>query len=191
VSLISLMVLAPDHTGLTVREQPTLYWYQSEPADVPFELTVIEDNVATPILQVRRPDAMKSGIHKLRLADYGVKLARGIEYEWVIALVVDDESRSKDVVASGLIQRVEPAASLSRRLTHASKQEIPFIYAEEGIWYDALQALSDLIEAHPADGSLLVERAALLNQVGLAKPAALTETSIVADGGFRMRPGSP
>ena len=27
--LLTLSVLAPDHTGLTVREQPSLYWYLS------------------------------------------------------------------------------------------------------------------------------------------------------------------
>ena len=40
ISLICLNVLAPDHTGLTVHDQPSLFWYQSEPADVPFELTL-------------------------------------------------------------------------------------------------------------------------------------------------------
>ncbi len=42
-----------------------------------------------------------------------------------------------------------------------------------GIWYDALEAISNAIDAHPEDASLREERASLLNQVGLPQAAAL------------------
>lgn len=174
VSLICLTVLAPDHTGLTVREQPSLFWYQSEPADVPFELTVIEEGKPQPLLRIRLPDAKKSGIQHVNLSDYNVKLSTGIEYEWVVALVVDPESRSKDVIASGFIKRVEPSTGLSTRLAHANKENLPAVYAEEGIWYDTVESLSTLADERPHDRSLQAERAALLDQAGLAKAAAYT-----------------
>jgi hypothetical protein len=191
VSLITLTVLAPDHPGLTVREQPSLYWYQSEAADVPLEVTVIRDGVPTPLLAVSVPHATLSGIHELRLADHGTKLAAGVEYEWVVALVVDAESRSSDVVASGFIRRVEPSADLSRRLAGASRGELPYIYAEEGLWYDAFEALSNLIDARPDDLSLLAERSALLRQVGLTSAAAFVSAPRAAAAAGRTRRASP
>ncbi len=181
VSLTCLTVLAPDHTGLTVQDQPSLFWYQSEPAAVPFELTVIEEGKPQPLLRVRLPDAKKSGIQHVNLSDYNVKLATGIEYEWVVALVVDPQSRSKDVIASGFIKRVEPTAVLTARLAHANKEDLPAIYAEEGIWYDTVDALLTLTGERPRDRSLQAESAALLDQAGLTKAAAYANRTIRGD----------
>ncbi|HUI06629.1 MAG TPA: DUF928 domain-containing protein [Verrucomicrobiae bacterium] len=172
VSLTCLTVLAPDHTGLTIHDQPSLFWYQSAPADVPFELAVIEEGKPEPLFRLRHPDARASGIQHVNLADYNVKLATGVEYEWVVALVVDPESRSKDVIASGFIKRVEPTAGLTARLAHANPRDLPAIYADEGIWYDTVESLFALADARPRDQSLRAESAALLDQAGLAKAAA-------------------
>ena len=40
-------------------------------------------------------------------------------------------------------------------------------YAELGLWYDALQSLTEEIEQTPNDASLVAQRADLLRQVGL------------------------
>ena len=110
VSLICLTVLTPDQTAFTVQEQPSLFWYQSDSADVPFELTLLARNTVQPLFQFQLPSAPNAGIQRLNLADHNVKLVPGVEYEWVVALVVDPKNRSKDVVASGWIERVEPSA---------------------------------------------------------------------------------
>jgi len=34
----SLYVISPEDVGLTARAQPTLYWYQTAPAQLPFEI---------------------------------------------------------------------------------------------------------------------------------------------------------
>jgi hypothetical protein len=181
VSLICLTVLAPDHTGLTVQEQPSLFWYQSQPADVPFELTLLADNTVQPLLLVRLPDARAAGIQRLNLAEHNVKLLPGVEYEWVVALVVDPENRSKDVVASGWIKRVEPSPSLQSRLENATAEDLPSAYAEEGIWLDTLTAMSALIEARPKDKALQGGRAALLEQVGLTNAAMNAASQTTSD----------
>jgi hypothetical protein len=181
VSLICLTVLTPDHTGLTVQEQPSLFWYQSEPADVPFELTLLANNTIQPLLSVRFPDARAAGIQRLDLAGHNVKLLPGVEYEWVVALVVDPENRSKDVIASGWIKRVEPSPSLRSRLENATREDLPSAYAGEGIWLDTLTAISTLIEMRPRDKSLQEERAALLKQVGLTNAAMYAASQITSD----------
>jgi hypothetical protein len=108
----------------------------------------------------------------LNLAEHNVKLLPGVEYEWVVALIADQESRSKDVIASGWIKRVEPSESLKSRLAGATKDELPSLYAAEGIWLDTLATESDLIEARPGNKPLQEERAELLEQVGLTNAAA-------------------
>jgi len=175
-SAVTLDVLAPDEIGLTTQEQPSLFWYQSKPANAKFELTLLQDNKVKPIVQVQIERSSKAGIQRLKLADYNAKLAVGVEYQWVIALVSDPDNRSKDLVASGVIKRIEPAAELKAKLASASSGAMPGVYAEAGVWYDALALLSDQVDAEPANQSLRQTRADLLRQVGL-KTAAESEVA--------------
>jgi len=169
---VTLDVLAPDDTGLTTQEQPSLFWYQSKPAQARFELTLIEEDKIKPVFEVKVDRASKAGIQRLRLADQGVKLALDVEYKWVVALVTDPDNRSTDLVASGFIKRIEPSPELTAKIACATAQSRPAIYAEAGIWHDAVSSLSDLIEAQPDNQALLTERAGLLRQVGLKAAAA-------------------
>jgi hypothetical protein len=181
ISLTCLTVLAPDSTALTTQEQPSLFWYQSLPQDVPFELTLLADNTIQPLLMIHHPNARAAGIQRLNLAEHNVKLVPGIEYEWVVALVVDPENRSKDVIASGWIKRVEPSPLLRSKLENAVAEDLPSAYAEEGIWLDSLTAMSALIEAQPKDKALQEGRVALLEQVGLTNAATYAASQITSD----------
>src|SRR5215831_15935194 len=148
---VVLDVLAPDEIGITTQEQPSLFWYQSKPANARFELTLLQDQKVKPIIQVQMERSTAAGIQRLKLSEQNVKLAPGVEYQWVVALVTDPDNRSKDLVASGVIKRIEPAADLKVKIASAAPAALPAVYAEAGIWYDALSVLSDQIDAHPAD----------------------------------------
>lgn len=41
------------------------------------------------------------------------------------------------------------------------------VYAIEGIWYDALESISSMIEESPEDQTLMAVRASLQDQAGL------------------------
>ena len=168
---ITLLVLAPNHVGLTVQGQPTLYWYLSKPTNLPIEVTIIEDQAIYPLLekQIRLP--IQPGINCIRLADYGVFLLPGESYRWFIAAIPAPDRRSKDIIAAGFIERIETPEALHMKLSQTDRQNIPYIYAESGIWYDTITAISDLIEANPNDMNLHKQRAALLEQVGLSEVA--------------------
>ena len=56
---------------------------------------------------------------------------------------------------------------LATQLSRANPRALPFLYAQEGFWYDAIGTLSEQIDADPADRHLREQRAALLEQVGL------------------------
>jgi hypothetical protein len=174
---ITLDVLAPDETGLTTQEQPSLFWYQSKPAEAKFELTLLEENKVKPLLQVKASGSGKAGIQRLKLSEHGVKLAIGTEYQWVVALVTDPDNRSSDLVASGAIKRIEPTVDLKAKLARATPASVPEVYAEAGIWHDALASLSDQIDAQPANKALRETRADLLRQVGL-KAAANADVAL-------------
>src|SRR5262245_25700522 len=173
---ITLDVLAPDDTGITTQEQPSLFWFQSKPADAKFELTLLQENKVKPLVQVMVQRSTKAGIQRLKLSDHGAKLTPGVEYQWVVALVTDPENRSSDLIASGVIKRVEPSADLKGKIAKATPASLAGVYAEAGIWYDALSVLSDQIDAQPENKSLRETRSDLLRQVGL-KAAADSESA--------------
>jgi hypothetical protein len=168
----SLYVLAPNHTGFTTRAQPELFWYQSGPAGMRIEVTVIEPGKPKPVLRVGADKADQPGIHRLLLARYNINLAPGVLYKWTVALVPDPANRSQDVIASDTIQRAEPGAQFTSALADAEGLDKAALYARQGIWYDALEAVSHEIDAAPKDKELRFQRAALLEQAGLKKAAA-------------------
>ena len=174
--LPEIAVLAPnDHTGLTRDDQPTLYWFISAQTTVPIEFTLIDEegDEPEPLIESRLPRPIAAGLHQIRLVDYGVRLTKGVEYTWSIALVPDPEHPSKDVVAQAGIARVDPSGQLISDVIHASKTAIPGVYAEAGLWYDALSTLSSLIAAETKNkSSLKNQRATLLGQIHLQQVAA-------------------
>jgi len=169
--LIALLALAPNHVALTVQEQPVLYWYLSKPAKYPVELTITIEKDTQPLLEKRIPLPSRAGIYPLRLSDFDIRLSTGIPYRWFLALIPDPDRRSRDIVAGAIIERVETPETLRSRLLKASREEFPNIYAESGIWYDAVMAVSNLIDDAPGNPVFHRQRAALLEQVGLSAVA--------------------
>ena len=163
-----LSVLAPDHSGLTASEQPSLYWFISKTTSLPIELTVMEPDGIQPILETRLPAPNRPGIQQVRLADYKINLKPGMAYRWFVAVVPDADRRSKDILAGGAIERVDMPSELKAKLATANKSELFSLYAGAGMWYDAVAAISEMIDAAPQDQVLRKQRAALLSQVGLA-----------------------
>ncbi len=171
ITLFVLGVLAPNHVGLTIQGQPNLYWYISKPTNLPIEVTIIEDQAISPLLEKRINLPVQAGINCLRLTDYRITLLPGQQYRWFVGAIASADHRSRDIIAGGMIERIEVPESLRVKLSHADKRNIPSIYAESGIWYDAIMAISELIEANPSDANLRRQRAALLEQVGLSQVA--------------------
>jgi hypothetical protein len=168
---LELSVLAPDHTGLTTKSQPTLYWYISKPANARLDVTVINDEEIDPILENVVGTPKSAGIQQLDLATVGTKLEPGIEYRWFVSVTPDEGQRSNDVIASGTIQYNPPGADLETRIAKADERTLASIYAENGVWYDAIDSISRAIQNNPGDATLRAQRAGLLEQVGLKAAA--------------------
>jgi hypothetical protein len=93
-------------------------------------------------------------------------------YKWAVSLVRDAAQRSYDVTTVGTIERIEPPSELQRQLSQASTVTAARLYATEGLWYDTIAALSELIDTRPQDTRLRQQRATVLAQEGLTEAAA-------------------
>ena len=171
VPVISL--LAPEHVGLTLQEQPVLYWFTPTKQDraFSFEFTLIGDNAETPLVETKLSPAAQAGLQEIKLSDYKVKLLPGERYLWSVSLIMDAEERSANVVAKGAIERVEREKLEYPLAANFSEAEAATRYAEAGVWYDAIMAITDRIRANPANKGLREQRAAFLDQVGLSEVA--------------------
>jgi hypothetical protein len=169
----ALFVVTPNHVGQTTSDQPSLFWFIDRVPDASnrIELTLLDEESVEPLVETTLEAPKRAGIHRIRLADYGVHLVPGTEYEWSVALVLDPNERSKDIVATGWIDRVALSDQLASRLESQGQDGSAAVYADAGLWYDALAALSDQIDRSPGDARLLQQRADLLRQVGLDKAA--------------------
>lgn len=177
---LAVNVLAPGETGLTIQEKPTIYWFASQPIDKPVEITITSTEslqaAATPVLEVTLQPPLAKGIHGFRLADHNVTLKPGVEYQWFVAVVRNPAQRSNDVLAGGTIKHV-PDSPVQAQVKQAPKAQLPALYAEAGIWYDAIDQLSLQISANQSDRQLRERRAVLLEQVGLKDAAAFDRSA--------------
>jgi hypothetical protein len=152
--------------GLTTEPQPVLYWYLREPAASPVEILLVDLNVAEPLVKLRLTQPAL-GLHRFALAEHGARLKAGTQYEWSVAIVRDPERRALDSVSAAFIERVDPPEALRK----GSASAMPWLYASEGIWYDAFHSLSRLIATRPTDPKLREFRASLLEQIDLGDVA--------------------
>jgi hypothetical protein len=164
-----ISILTPDHTGLTLRKQPSFYYFLSKPVVNPIEFTIIEDNenVIDPILEKEIIPGERPGIQFIHLTDYGIHLQKNKEYNWYISIIFDANSRAKDALAWGRIMRIECPAGFQNKIDQTNKKQLAHLYANAGIWYDAFYEISNLIEMDPRNPLFRKQRASLLEQVNL------------------------
>jgi hypothetical protein len=172
----ALQVLTPDHIGYTSKDQPCLYWFISKPTAHSVEMTITERNGVQPLFTKVIAGPAKGGIQEFCIANYGVHLKPEVPYKWFVALVTDKEDRSKDILAGGMIQRIEASKSLQDKLISKESGPRYSVFAEEGFWFDSFEAITKDITGSNSNADLIRQRTELLKQVGLAEVAD-TETA--------------
>lgn len=146
--------LAPDHVGLSLRAQPTLYWHAATPpaGDMLFRLTALDG--ATPPAEAVVPAGTCAGLYRLHLGAIGTALRADVDYRWQV-VYAGEQGRAPSV--SGWIRLGEAAPEFVERLRRAPPAERARLLAEEGVWYDAIDELVAVPGAGAALGSLLAQ----------------------------------
>lgn len=148
----------------TLSSHPTLWAYVSSlPQDTQVQFTLISSDVA----DKRKPYETRfkltgqTGIVGIRLPDTEPALAIGKSYIWRMRIVCDGGG---DLIIGSVIQRSDPttikpasggnATLLLQELARAPEQDKPAIYAELGVWQDAVTTLINLQRKQPNDQDL-------------------------------------
>jgi hypothetical protein len=154
---------------LTAAKYPTFFVDLPKSSAKEAELLVLSSDKEREVYKttVTLPD--QPGIVSFSLPADGTlpPLEVGKNYYWQLFVVCDPQDRDKDMLVEGTVQRVELNPNLVNELKKASLREYPAIYAEAGIWYDAVTSLAQLRRSSPNDSTIAADWAELLQSAGL------------------------
>lgn len=174
--LPQVTVLAPDHPGLTTQPRPNLYWYTSRPTSKRVDFILKDEQTGVTVFTTTLASPQVAGIQRVRLADHEVELAPGRDYRWIINVVLDPNRPSRDIFSAGVIRRTDGPKLPTDKIRAEDRILAAAWYAGEGLWYDALEAICEAVDAAPGDKILRNVRASLLDQVGLCQAARFDMT---------------
>lgn len=167
--------------GLTANSQPTLYWYLTKPTKYRIEITLTprgeggRDIGAAPILDVVIPKTDVAGMQAISLADPPAKkgpvwLKPGVQYDWVVEIVVRKHGGSDDPVAATRLKCIKaPDVVIKKRSAPLGDQYEAA--RESALWYDMLEDLNRMIDSAKDKSGLLRIRGELLSGQSLLEGA--------------------
>ena len=170
---VSFTALVPENKiARTISDYPTFFFYLPQPNAELAEF-ILEDENGNQIYGQALTIKNLSGVIGVSIpANTNVPpLEVGKKYSWVFSLVCDPEDRAADKVEKGTVRRVELSADILRQLDAADPREKTVIYAENGIWQDALGNLAAARRANPNDKDLAADWESLLDSVTLGEIA--------------------
>jgi len=169
----SFTALVPENKiGRTVSDYPTFFFYLPQPNAELAEF-ILEDENGNLIYGQALTIKNLSGVIGVSIpANTKVPpLEVGKKYTWVFSLVCDPEDRAGDRVERGVIRRVELSADILGELENADPRRKTFIYAENGIWQEALSNLAAARRANPNEPVFKSDWESLLDSVRLREIA--------------------
>ena len=147
-----LTVLASqNYVGRTISRHPTFAWFvPNDSASKPLKFTIYEWIPGAKPKEVRQMSLQSSpGIMKLSpFSNRELGLQPQKEYLWQVVINCDPDNPSGDLVSEANIEVVAMPAAVQGKLNRAvNSVEKANIYAEAGLWYDALDEALKLAQA--------------------------------------------
>jgi hypothetical protein len=99
-------------------------------------------------------------------------------YHWYFLIHCDGNSEDT-VFVDGWVERVALKPLLKSQLAQATPQERVTLYAQAGVWHEALTALAKLRSKNPDDAKLIAEWDKLLESIDLKAIAQEPITSVL------------
>jgi hypothetical protein len=154
----------------TISERPTFWFY------IPYlptsrrnaEFVLIDEN-EDDVYFATFPLTQQAGIVSLQLPATVPPLKEGKKYRWVFSVICNPLNRSGDATVNGWVERVPESSTLNTQLMAANSREQVSIYAEAGLWYEALAAIATLRKNNPEDEDLKSDWMSLQQTLGLTE----------------------
>jgi hypothetical protein len=170
-------LLSPDnHFGETSLARPTLMWYVANARFA--SVTVVEQGVPAPLLEKTLP-VPQNGVMQVEMPVGSPELKPGKDYRMTVTVHCSASRPSNSLAfAQAFISRITPSAELTRQLAGAKTPlERARIYAQQGVWYDAIAAYYQASLTNPDARD---EMLAMLDQVQLSNVADFARKNLQA-----------
>ncbi|OKH45960.1 hypothetical protein NIES2101_25655 [Calothrix sp. HK-06] len=160
-------LVPPNKLGLTFAKYPTFFWHIPTSVTKTAKLTILTDKNQTVFYETSFTLPGKPGIISFTLPNSAPALAVGKTYRWKLTVVCDAEDDSGNPSVDAWVERTQPELRLSQALAKADSRKLPTIYAEAGIWHEALTTLVKLRRAEPNNSKIKMDWQKFLQSVGL------------------------
>lgn len=158
--------------GLTLAERPRLFWYLPQTSVKTAKFLLLADTDQTVIHETTFTLPNRPGIFSYTLPESAPPLKIGKTYHWYLTMVCDPEDFSANPKVEGWVERIQPESSLSEQLATADKRKLAYLYAEAGIWHEALTAIAQLHYGEPRNWRYQLSWRQFLTSVDLNAIAA-------------------
>ena len=166
-SMTSMLAVMPDSFfGTTLEARPTILVYV--PASNAHEAVFsIKDEVKDSVYEMTVPVPTSGGVVAVELPAEAPELTVDQNYQWYLALKLDNELEPASPFVDGWIKRIAPSDELAASLDGDRLTEIAAL-GSDGIWYDTAAKLAALQVEQP-DEAITQHWHELLESVGLAE----------------------
>jgi hypothetical protein len=175
-----LFALIPDNDRalLTTTAYPKLLFYVPQTAGKQIELLFRSTTNNAKTYQLSIPTPAKSGIVSFDLSMLKdaegqslPPLENGNKYKWSLAIILNADNHSEDLVVDGAIERQQVNPELAELLQQGSASDRISLYTINNFWYDALATLYQARQADPNNSSLVEDWTSILESIDLGRIA--------------------
>ncbi|MBL1174127.1 DUF928 domain-containing protein [Pantanalinema sp. GBBB05] len=170
--IIALMPIYPQGRsslvwGLTTVERPSFWFYVPPIAGSVAEMEfVLQDHTGKKIYQTKNP-VTQSGVISVTLPANSPALTIDNRYQWYFKVRCPAAPSQLPKYVNGWIERQAIDTNLANQLQQVPPAQRAALYAQQGIWFDAITTLGQLRQTQPQDPALAKQWADLLDSVQL------------------------
>lgn len=156
--------------GLTVAGHPQFFVYVPETAAKTAEF-VLKDENENDVYRTTFAISGERGVVNFSLPKNIAPLEIGKNYHWYFSVVCNPRNRRRDISVDGWSRRIKLNSTLANELQRVAPHDRPKLYAQAGVWHEALSELAQLRREAPHDLTLATEWKKLLESAGLKQIA--------------------
>ncbi|MBU7585896.1 MAG: DUF928 domain-containing protein [Nostoc sp. TH1S01] len=160
-------LLPPNKLGLTLAERPTFFWFVPQSTVTTAKFVLLADKNENSVYETTLTLPKQPGIISFTMPNTAPELAVGKTYHWYLTVICNSQDSSTNPWVDGWVERTKAEASLSAVLAKAQPGKLPSIYAEAGIWYEALATSAQLRRSEPKNLRVRMDWWTLLKSVKL------------------------
>ncbi|NJM45837.1 MAG: DUF928 domain-containing protein [Alkalinema sp. RU_4_3] len=175
---LNMQAMTPENFfGTTLEARPTIMVYLPE-SDAKEAVFTLKDDAKNLHYQMVVPVSGQAGVMALQLPSDAPELELEQDYQWYVALKVEQELVPGTPFVDGWVKRIRATPELTQQLANQSSQKQAEILAAEGIWYDSAALLAQAYKMDSKNEAIAQDWKDLLGSVNLteiADPALLAQ----------------